>query len=110
MSYNLLAPGLIERPYFPRHPAWKLSWEYRRRNLLSEILHWKSDIICLQEVEADGFAWFSRELAKAGYSGEYKQRTGDKVPAEHICCTPCMKKIEAGLCVVWLAGVADWCG
>lgn len=29
---------------------WLLHWNYRKRNLLREILNYKADILCLQEV------------------------------------------------------------
>jgi CCR4-NOT transcription complex subunit 6 len=31
-------------------PAWWLHWNYRKRNLLREMLAYKADILCLQEV------------------------------------------------------------
>ena len=34
-------------------PAWALSWNYRRQNLLRELLSYNADILCLQE--ARGF-------------------------------------------------------
>ena len=64
MSYNLLAASLVVPAYFPRHSERLLSWEYRRRNLLAEILHYASDIIALQEV--DDFEWMEAQLGAAG--------------------------------------------
>jgi len=31
-------------------PPWALSWAYRKQNLLRELLGYKADIMCLQEV------------------------------------------------------------
>ena len=64
MSYNLLADCLVVPAYFPRHSERMLSWEYRRRNLLAEILHFASDIIALQEL--DDFEWMEAQLGAAG--------------------------------------------
>ncbi|EDO40210.1 predicted protein, partial [Nematostella vectensis] len=81
MSYNVLADGLMQA-----HPGLYeeceercLDWEYRKKNLLKEILHCNADILCLQEVESEHFDnWFFPELCKAGYKGFYKKRTGKK--------------------------------
>ncbi|XP_031558451.1 protein angel homolog 2-like [Actinia tenebrosa] len=82
VTYNVLADSLLKS-----HPAlyedcsaWCLEWEYRKKNLLKEILHYNADILCLQEVEDQHYEnWFKPELLKAGYQGTYKKRTGDKV-------------------------------
>eukprot|EP00795_Rhopilema_esculentum_P002826 gene2826-1056_t len=60
-------------------PEWTLKWEYRKSNLLKEIIIYNADIICLQEVEADHFIdWFQPKLLNNGYLGIYKQKTGRK--------------------------------
>lgn len=39
-------------------PAWSLAWQYRKKNLLREILAYKADILCLQEVQSDAYTDF----------------------------------------------------
>lgn len=37
-------------------PSYALAWQYRKRNLLRELLAYRPDILCLQEVQSDHFA------------------------------------------------------
>lgn len=54
LSYNILADmyTITSSPVNTRSytPAWALTWEYRRKNLLNEIIGYNADILCLQEV------------------------------------------------------------
>ena len=60
-------------------PASHVVWEDRFPRLMSEILHYDPDILCLQEVQHDHFeSFFNESLKKEGYDGIYKKRTGDK--------------------------------
>lgn len=57
-------------------PAWCLHWQYRKRNLLRELLTHKADILCLQEVQSDHYLdWWAPELQRAGYVAIYKKKT-----------------------------------
>ncbi|XP_072031481.1 LOW QUALITY PROTEIN: uncharacterized protein [Amphiura filiformis] len=81
MSYNVLAQKLISmNDYLYHHcPRHILDWEYRKMNLLQEIADINSDIVCLQEVQGTHFTSFYEPAMKnLGYSGVFKQRTGDK--------------------------------
>lgn len=50
LSYNILADLYAMRDSYSHCPRWALTWEYRRRNLLNEMLSYDADILCLQEV------------------------------------------------------------
>lgn len=50
LSYNILSEIYATTDVHGHCPSWALAWEYRRQNLLREILTYKADIICLQEV------------------------------------------------------------
>lgn len=50
LSYNILADLYANKNKFRYCPNWALEWNYRRQNLLNEILEYNPDIICLQEV------------------------------------------------------------
>ena len=50
-----------------RPTAGALSWNYRKQNILKEIVGHNADILCLQEVQSDHFEdFFAGELAKYG--------------------------------------------
>lgn len=56
-----------------------LRWSNRYPRLLSQITSFGADVLCLQEVQADHFSpYFEKDLGALGYSGVYKQRTGNK--------------------------------
>ncbi|XP_039117315.1 carbon catabolite repressor protein 4 homolog 6-like isoform X4 [Dioscorea cayenensis subsp. rotundata] len=77
MSYNILADYLARdhrsKLYF-HIPHRILDWEWRKRRILLEFGLWAADIICLQEV--DHFHDLEEELARRGYTGIWKMRTG----------------------------------
>ncbi|OUZ99338.1 Endonuclease/exonuclease/phosphatase [Macleaya cordata] len=76
LSYNVLADFYVNKEIYNFCPTWALTWEYRRQNLLREIIGYKADIICLQEVQSDHFEdFFKPELVKRGYSVVYKKKT-----------------------------------
>jgi CCR4-NOT transcription complex subunit 6 len=59
-------------------PNYALAWHYRKLNLLNELVRYKADIMCLQEVQSDHFSDFlSPELQKHGYSAIYKKKTAE---------------------------------
>lgn len=50
LSYNILADSYASNEMYSYCPSWALSWPYRRQNLLREIVGYRADIVCLQEV------------------------------------------------------------
>lgn len=76
LTYNLLADLYAKADFANNCPAWCLHWHYRKRNLLRELLAYKADILCLQEVQSDHYLEFwAPELQKAGYVAIYKKKT-----------------------------------
>lgn len=81
VSYNLLSDKLLFKNKFLYEGCREdvLRWEFRKENLLNELLSYNADILCLQEVDADHYKdWFQPKLGEAGYIGVYNQRTGGK--------------------------------
>jgi len=79
MTYNILSHKLADRHNYLYNccNSSYVSWKYRRDNLALEMLTYNSDIICLQEVDCTEYEnFFKGIMAKAGYVGFYKQRTG----------------------------------
>lgn len=58
-------------------PSHYLKWDHRKGVICDELAQWNPDIICLQEV--DKYFELLEILAKVGYLGSYKRRTGDTV-------------------------------
>ncbi|KAJ1284265.1 hypothetical protein BS78_03G191900 [Paspalum vaginatum] len=76
LSYNILADYLAQehRVLYVGIPPFMLDWNWRKNKLLFEFGLWSPDILCLQEV--DKFTDLEQELAREGYSGIWKMRTG----------------------------------
>ncbi|KAK8632650.1 hypothetical protein V6N13_073036 [Hibiscus sabdariffa] len=78
MSYNILSDSYASSELYSYCPPWALSWPYRRQNLLREIVGYRADIVCLQEVQNDHFEeFFAPELDKHGYQALYKRKTNE---------------------------------
>ena len=76
ISYNVLAEIYATQSQYPYCPPWALSFEYRRKLLMSELQRYDADIMCLQEVQADHFnTSLYHDLLAAGYDGVFKAKT-----------------------------------
>ncbi|CAL8170064.1 unnamed protein product [Prunus armeniaca] len=80
LSYNILSDVYATSESYSYCPSWALSWPYRKQNLLREIVGYRADIVCLQEVQSDHFEeFFAPELDKHGYQALYKRKTNEVV-------------------------------
>ncbi|KAJ6849542.1 carbon catabolite repressor protein 4-like protein 1-like [Iris pallida] len=78
LSYNILSDAYATSEQYSYCPSWALAWTYRRQNLLREIVGYRADILCLQEVQSDHFEeFFAPELDKHGYQALYKKKTSE---------------------------------
>ncbi|KAL0714869.1 hypothetical protein Bca4012_021848 [Brassica carinata] len=78
LSYNILSDTSASSDLYSYCPPWALSWPYRRQNLLREIVAYRADVVCLQEVQSDHFhEIFAPELDKHGYQALYKRKTNE---------------------------------
>ncbi|KAG0190345.1 Glucose-repressible alcohol dehydrogenase transcriptional effector [Apophysomyces sp. BC1034] len=70
---------------YPCTPSWALNWEYRKELLISEILGWNTDIICLQEVEMCQYDELLQDHFKqvGDYESVYYPKTRAKTMAEN---------------------------
>ncbi|XP_065176276.1 protein angel homolog 2-like [Sycon ciliatum] len=81
VTYNVLSDKLLfnNPDLYPDRNGPYLNWEYRKGRLLKEILSYKADIVCLQEVEQKHFTeHFLPRLRDQGYAGVFMSRTGRK--------------------------------
>eukprot|EP01130_Rhizamoeba_saxonica_P015525 TRINITY_DN6995_c0_g1_i1.p1 TRINITY_DN6995_c0_g1~~TRINITY_DN6995_c0_g1_i1.p1 ORF type:complete len:501 (+),score=94.86 TRINITY_DN6995_c0_g1_i1:245-1747(+) len=93
ISYNVLAESYVDVDRIQYCPSWALPWDYRKKRILNEILYYKADVICLQEVEHKQFVnFFEPELAEKGYVGKFqpksRARTMDHYSSLNVdgCC------------------------
>ncbi|VVA98101.1 unnamed protein product [Arabis nemorensis] len=79
VSYNILGDrnSSYHRDLYSNVTFPYLKWGYRKRLICEELIRLKPDIICLQEV--DKYFDLFCMMAKAGYAGSYKRRTGDNI-------------------------------
>ncbi|CAM8963736.1 unnamed protein product [Rhodiola kirilowii] len=90
LSYNILADSYASNELYSYCPSWALSWPYRRQNLLREIVGYRADIVCLQEVQGDHFdEFFLPELDKHGYFGIYKRKTNEVYAGNPVTVDGC---------------------
>eukprot|EP00741_Cyanophora_paradoxa_P025079 tig00000342_g24207.t1 len=83
LTYNVLAEIYAGQNMYPYCPGWALGWNYRKKNLIRELLTNRADIMCLQEVQCDAFEDFFRpEMSKYGYDAVYKQKTREAMGAD----------------------------
>ena len=77
LSYNILCQMYARTSNFPSVPYQCLEWKYRKERIMKEIVSYKADILCIQEM--DRYEKYWREtFEKCGYASIYKQRTGLK--------------------------------
>ncbi|KAG8367961.1 hypothetical protein BUALT_Bualt16G0127100 [Buddleja alternifolia] len=88
LSYNILCDTYATSDLYSYCPSWALSWTYRRQNLLREIVGYRADIICLQEVQVEHFEeFFAPELDKHGYQALFKRKTAQVSKTIDGCAT-----------------------
>jgi CCR4-NOT transcription complex subunit 6 len=59
-----------QRNLYGYTPSWALAWDYRKELILTEIVNYDADFICLQEVDTAQFEdYFTKKLAESDYEG-----------------------------------------
>ena len=79
LSYNILIPNhesswWVSKYYHPSINMHTRSWPARRRILVQQLLDARSDIICLQEVDAQHFQEDFDPLIQQGYQALMHQK------------------------------------
>lgn len=77
-SYNTLAPSYAYPEWYNHVDPALLAWENRSPLLIDHITSFKSDIICLQEVEPQLFHAALDKLRSQGFEGLYVKKLGDR--------------------------------
>ncbi|KAJ8920849.1 hypothetical protein NQ315_015641 [Exocentrus adspersus] len=86
VSYNILADRYArDNESYTYCPPKALAIEYRKQLILKELLGYKGDIICLQEVDDKQYKeYFKHQFTEAGY-GSVFNRKGNRLP-EGLAC------------------------
>lgn len=83
MCYNVLCEKYATRQLYGYCPSWALLWDYRKQNIMKELLNYSADVISLQEVATDQFySFFKPELHRHGYDGVFSPKSRAKTMSE----------------------------
>ncbi|CAO3639452.1 unnamed protein product [Cunninghamella echinulata] len=84
LCYNILCQKLANPQIYGYTPSWAIQWDYRKELILSEIIHWNTDIVCLQEVEMGEYEEFIGETLKhqGNYDGVFFPKSRAKTMSE----------------------------
>jgi CCR4-NOT transcription complex subunit 6 len=81
LCYNVLCQPYATTYMYGYTPKYALTWEYRKKLILDELLSYNPDIACLQEINSESFAEFmtgelgTGENGKGGYTGFFFPKT-----------------------------------
>lgn len=93
LTYNVLADLFATSEMYSYCPPWALSWAYRRQNLLKELLGYKADIMCLQEVSMGLYCNPSYATVPTVLRSSLAQHSSQKSTVNHavessVCLSP----------------------
>ncbi|KAF8658242.1 hypothetical protein AX16_002019 [Volvariella volvacea WC 439] len=72
LCYNILCEKYATEKLYGYTPSWALSWDYRKELILSEVMNYDADFLCLQEVDIAQYEdYFVKHLANQDYDGVY---------------------------------------
>ncbi|KAG5639024.1 hypothetical protein H0H81_007637 [Sphagnurus paluster] len=70
LSYNILCAKYATERLYGYTPAWALTWDYRKELILTEIMNYDADFLCLQEVDIAAYEdYFVPHLKGQDYEG-----------------------------------------
>lgn len=83
LSYNILCDKYVTSSQYGYAASWTLDWNYRKAQILKQLLDSSADIICLQEVDADSYDdYFLRNLSAETYKGVHQPKSRAKTMTE----------------------------
>lgn len=76
LCYNILCEKYATERLYGYTPAWALSWEYRKELILTEVMNYDADFLCLQEVDIAQYEdYFIKHLEAQDYEGVYSPKS-----------------------------------
>ncbi|ORX58917.1 hypothetical protein DM01DRAFT_250806 [Hesseltinella vesiculosa] len=84
LCYNTLCQKYATPQAYGYTPSWALAWDYRKELIVSEILNWNADVVCLQEVEMSQYDGFIGDTLKqqGNYEGVFFPKSRAKTMNE----------------------------
>ncbi|GJJ06248.1 hypothetical protein Clacol_000439 [Clathrus columnatus] len=84
LSYNILCERSATSHMYGYTPSWALAWDYRKELILTEIMNYDADFLCLQEVEVGQFEdYFLRNLSAHDYEGVHWPKSRARTMGEN---------------------------
>ncbi|KAH7925627.1 hypothetical protein BV22DRAFT_1010832 [Leucogyrophana mollusca] len=72
LCYNILCEKYATERLYGYTPSWALSWDYRKELILTELMNYDADFLCLQEVDIAQYEdYFVKHLQEQDYGGVY---------------------------------------
>jgi len=72
LCYNILCEKYATERLYGYTPSWALSWDYRKELILTEIMNYDADFLCLQEVDIAQYEdYFVKHLQGQEYEGVF---------------------------------------
>lgn len=83
LSYNILCEKYATERLYGYTPNWALQWSHRKEKILTEVLQYDTDFLCLQEVDIAQYEdYFVKHLDEQGYAGVYWPKTRAKTMSD----------------------------
>jgi CCR4-NOT transcription complex subunit 6 len=83
LCYNILCEKYATERLYGYTPSWALSWEYRKELILTEVMNYDADFLCLQEVDIAQYeGYFIKHLKGQDYEGVHWPKSRYKTMGE----------------------------
>ncbi|GES85480.1 glucose-repressible alcohol dehydrogenase transcriptional effector [Rhizophagus clarus] len=84
LCYNILCEKYATTQLYGYTPLWALDWDYRKELIVSEVLSYNADIVCLQEVDTSQYDEYFKDTFHnhGGYDSVYWPKSRAKTMAD----------------------------
>ncbi|KAI6157986.1 Endonuclease/exonuclease/phosphatase [Pisolithus tinctorius] len=83
LCYNILCEKYATEKLYGYTPSWALSWDYRKELILTEVMNYDADFLCLQEVDIAQYEdYFVKHLQAQDYEGIYYPKSRYKTMSD----------------------------
>ncbi|KAH7889076.1 Endonuclease/exonuclease/phosphatase [Phlebopus sp. FC_14] len=83
LCYNILCEKYATERLYGYTPSWALSWDYRKELILTELMNYDADFLCLQEVDIAQYEdYFVKHLQGQDYEGVYYPKSRYKTMSD----------------------------